>query len=166
LADTDALTGLPNRRAGLSRLRTCFNDARNQGTPLSVAYVDIDLFKQINDTYGHETGDRVLTLVGNALASSVRQRDDVIRIGGEEFLVLLPGVSGNTAAMRMETMRARIADTTPLLDVDGLQVTASIGLASLADADEDVDVLLRRADQAMYRAKNQGRNRVIGDGQE
>lgn len=163
LADTDALTGLPNRRAGLQRLDTLITRAQQQAMPLSVAFVDIDLFKQINDRHGHDVGDRVLVAVATTLAASVRQRDDVIRIGGEEFLVLLPGVDGRAAVPRMDLVRQRVAELAPLLDVPGLSPTASIGLTSLQPGDLDAAAMLRRADAAMYRAKHAGRNRVMAD---
>lgn len=163
LADTDPLTGLPNRRAGLARLEQAFVDARRNGTPLSVGFVDVDLFKRINDVHGHEVGDRVLITVADALVAASRRTDDVMRMGGEEFLVLLPGLAGPAAHARLETIRRRIGELAPLLDVAGLQFTASIGLASLAGSDESPAALLRRADDAMYRAKHAGRDQVVGD---
>ncbi|WP_394000843.1 GGDEF domain-containing protein [Luteimonas sp. WGS1318] len=163
LADTDALTGLPNRRAGLARLDRCFADARRVGTPLSVGFVDVDLFKRINDTHGHEVGDRVLVAVADALVADTRSHEDVVRMGGEEFLVLLPGVDARRAHARLEAMRRRIADTAPMLGVADLQLTASIGLATLRPGDDEAVALLRRADEAMYRAKHAGRDRVMDD---
>ena len=163
LADTDALTGLPNRRAGLARLDRCFAEARRDATPLSLGFVDVDLFKRINDTHGHEVGDRVLVAVADALVADVRSHDDVVRMGGEEFLVLLPGVDARRAHARLEAMRRRIADTAPMLGVADLQLTASIGLATLRPGDDEAVALLRRADEAMYRAKHAGRDRVMDD---
>ncbi|HET6395695.1 MAG TPA: diguanylate cyclase [Pseudoxanthomonas sp.] len=160
LADTDALTGLPNRRAGLRRLEEHLDEAADGGGALTVGFIDIDLFKRINDVHGHETGDRVLVAVARALTASVRDPADVIRMGGEEFLVLLPGVDADSALLRMETMRGRVAAAAAALGVPGLRVTASIGLASL-EGDEDATALLRRADEAMYRAKRAGRDRVV-----
>lgn len=163
LADTDPLTGLPNRRAGLARLERCYAAARRSGAPLSVGFIDVDLFKRINDTHGHETGDRVLVAVGEALLTEVRHRNDVVRMGGEEFLVLLPGVDAAGARTRLEAMRLRIADAGKAVGADALQVTASIGAATLTAGDDDPVALLRRADDAMYRAKHAGRNRVVDD---
>ncbi len=163
LADTDALTGLPNRRAGLARREQCFVDARRAGTALSLGFVDVDLFKRINDTHGHAVGDQVLVAVADALVSDVRSHADVVRMGGEEFLVLLPGVDAARAHARLELMRRRIADTASALGVTGLQISASIGLATLRTDDEDAVALLRRADDAMYRAKQAGRDRVTRD---
>ena len=166
LADTDALTGLPNRRAGLARLDHCFAEARRDGTPLSLGFVDVDLFKRINDTHGHAIGDRVLVAVADALVADVRSHDDVVRMGGEEFLVLLPGVDARRAHARLEAMRRRIADTAPVLGVADLHLSASIGLATLRPDDDEAVALLRRADEAMYRAKHAGRNQVMDDSTE
>ncbi|MDR6992016.1 GGDEF domain-containing protein [Luteimonas sp. 3794] len=163
LADTDSLTGLPNRRAGLAQLDRCFAEARRTAIPLSLGFVDIDLFKRINDTHGHDVGDRVLVAVAEALATGVRRRDDVVRMGGEEFLVLLPGVDAQHARERLDAMRHRIAETAATLGVPELQLTASIGVTTLQADDEQAVALLRRADDAMYRAKHAGRNRVMAD---
>lgn len=161
LADTDTLTGVPNRRAGLRQLERYVTAARATGQPLSIGFIDIDLFKQINDRYGHDVGDEVLVLVARVLASGVRGKFDVIRMGGEEFLLLLPGCGTDVALPRMENLREKITSKAQELRHEGLQVTASIGLAELQDSDDDVASLLRRADIAMYRAKRGGRNRVV-----
>ncbi len=161
LAATDELTGMPNRRSGLARLEQLFLHARSSGEPLTVGFVDIDLFKRINDVHGHDVGDRVLVAVADALAVSVRGREDVVRMGGEEFLVVMPGVEPAAARPRLEQVRLRIREAGDALAIDGLQVTASIGLASLCDRDDDPASLLRRADGAMYHAKQAGRDRVL-----
>ena len=164
LADTDGLTGLPNRRAGLKRLEQHMRDARTGAGPLAVGFLDIDLFKRINDVHGHAVGDRVLVAVAANLTSMVRDPADVIRMGGEEFLVLLPGIGGATARTRLETMRTQVHATGTGLGIDGLLVTASIGLATLEPEDIDAASLLRRADEAMYRAKRAGRDQVVDAG--
>lgn len=161
LADTDMLTGLPNRRAGLRQLEQYLLETRLNGQPLSIGFLDIDLFKQINDRYGHDVGDQVLVSVARTLESGVRNRSDVIRMGGEEFLILLPGSSADVALPRLEQLRERVSQQAGGLDHDGLVVTSSIGLAELHPDDNDVAALLRRADNAMYRAKRSGRNRVV-----
>ncbi|KRG38386.1 diguanylate cyclase, partial [Stenotrophomonas pictorum JCM 9942] len=166
LADTDALTGLPNRRAGLRQLEQYMQQARASAQPLSIGFLDIDLFKQINDRYGHDVGDEVLVLVARTLAQGVRNKMDVIRMGGEEFLVLLPGTTAGVAAPRLEQMREKITHNARNLQHEGLVVTVSIGLAQLQARDEDVAGLMRRADNAMYRAKRAGRNRVVDAGSE
>ncbi|MBD9478195.1 diguanylate cyclase [Pseudoxanthomonas sp. PXM02] len=161
LADTDELTGLPNRRAGLKRLEQHMRDARAGEDTLAVGFLDIDLFKRINDVHGHEAGDRVLVTVASTLTAAVRDPADVIRMGGEEFLVLLPGIGGASARARLEAMRNQVSAAGAGLGFDGLVVTASIGLATLAPEDTDAASLLRRADGAMYRAKHAGRDRVV-----
>ncbi len=164
LADTDALTGLPNRRAGLRRLDELVRMARASGAPLTVGFLDIDLFKRINDVHGHAVGDRVLVAVAHTLSAAVRDPADVVRMGGEEFLVLLPGVEAAAARQRFEAMRRQVARVGADMGTAGLVVTASIGQASLSDADEDGANLLRRADEAMYGAKRAGRDRVVEAG--
>lgn len=166
LADTDELTGLPNRRAGLKRLEQHMRDARTAEAragegALAVGFLDIDLFKRINDVHGHEAGDRVLVAVAGTLTAAVRDPADVIRMGGEEFLVLLPGIGGATARARLEAMRSQVSAAGAQLGIDGLAVTASIGLATLVPDDTDAASLLRRADEAMYRAKRAGRDQVV-----
>ena len=164
LADTDELTGLPNRRAGLKRLEQHMDAARADGGLLAVGFLDIDLFKRINDVHGHAVGDRVLVAVAATLTSAVRDPADVIRMGGEEFLVLLPGIGGATARARLDAMRTGVGAAGAALGIEGLAVTASIGLASLTPDDADAASLLRRADEAMYRAKRAGRDRVVEAG--
>lgn len=160
LADTDALTGLPNRRAGLRLLAQYLERARQEQQPLAIGFLDIDLFKDINDQFGHEVGDQVLVAVARALRGAVRNHDDVIRMGGEEFLVLLPGTAHGIAAARLENMREQVVAVTPQLAITGLSVSASIGLAVLRAGQDDLPGLLRRADHAMYCAKRAGRNQV------
>jgi len=164
LADTDALTGLPNRRAGLRQLERHVLRARKEGLPLSIGFLDIDLFKQINDRFGHEVGDAVLVSVASTLLAAVRDRDDVIRMGGEEFLVLLPGTRAEAALPRLQQLRQKIARQAAELRHDGLAVTVSIGLAEMRAQSDDLTALLRRADNAMYQAKRGGRDRVVAAG--
>lgn len=161
LADTDALTGLLNRRAGMVRLEHCFRQAKQSQQVLTLGFVDIDFFKNINDRHGHHTGDRVLIEVANTLTAAMRENRDVIRMGGEEFLVLLPGVGAASARQRLEAIRLKIMGVGPKLAVAELKVTASMGVASLNEHDDCPETLLRRADDAMYRAKGEGRNRVM-----
>ena len=166
LADTDALTSLPNRRAGLRTLDQRLQQARAGDGALTVGFLDIDLFKRINDLHGHAVGDRVLVAVARVLAAAVGEPAHVIRMGGEEFLLLLPGVEGEAARRRMGFLRRRVSEAAAGLGVPGLAVTASIGLASLRAGDRDAAALLRRADEAMYRAKRGGRDRVEAAGEE
>jgi len=165
LADTDALTGLPNRRHGLHLLARHLARAGADQQPLAIGFLDIDLFKDINDRFGHEVGDQVLVAVARGLRSAVRVQDDVIRMGGEEFLVLLPGASHGAALARLENVRLQMAAVAPPLGIAGLSVTVSIGLAVLRPGRDDLAGLLRRADHAMYRAKRAGRDQVC-DGEQ
>jgi diguanylate cyclase (GGDEF)-like protein len=132
--------------------------ASRTGSPLTAALVDLDHFKQINDTYGHGRGDEVLAAAADAMRAAVRESDFVGRYGGEEFLILLPetDLSGGLAAA--ETVRAAIAAVT-LTSVDRA-VTASIGVAVLPEDGTDAETLVRNADRALYSAKSKGRNRV------
>jgi len=161
LADTDALTGLQNRRAGLARLERMMAKAHQEQVALSIGFVDIDWFKSINDRYGHVVGDQVLVTVANTLTTCVRHHRDVVRMGGEEFLILLPGVEIETAHSRMNTIRRRLGKASAALDIAGLNVSVSIGLANLAADDANIEALLSRADAAMYRAKHNGRDQVM-----
>ncbi|WP_303638441.1 sensor domain-containing diguanylate cyclase [Stenotrophomonas tuberculopleuritidis] len=161
LAETDMLTGLPNRRAGLHQLGQHLQRVQRDGGALVIGFLDIDLFKDINDRHGHEVGDQVLVAVARALRAAVRSQDQVVRMGGEEFLLLLPGMPRGIAAERLERLRQRITDSCRDLQVPGLEVTASIGMAQWRPDGDDLAALLRRADHAMYVAKRSGRNRVF-----
>ncbi|MHB0928548.1 MAG: sensor domain-containing diguanylate cyclase [Candidatus Nanopelagicales bacterium] len=156
LATTDALTGLFNRRAGEAELRRQLHQAVQSQTQLSVLMLDIDHFKRINDQFGHAAGDDVLQLVSQAMRASLRGQDAPVRWGGEEFLVVLPGASTQSAAKLAERMRAAIAGN---VQVDGSVVTVSVGV-SQARGGDTVASLVERADQAMYRAKAAGRDQV------
>lgn len=160
LAQTDPLTGLPNRRAALEQLERSIALARASGAPLTVAFIDLDHFKRINDFYGHECGDRVLRHVAHALRGAFRSADHVARMGGEEFLVILPGADPDHARMRVDTLRAMLSSTGVVLDKPGMQVTLSAGISALRADDAAVDALLQRADAAMYAAKHAGRDRT------
>lgn len=165
LAETDGLTGLPNRRAGLQQLGRHLERVNREGGPLVIGYLDIDLFKDINDRHGHAVGDQVLVAVARALRTAVRSQDEVVRMGGEEFLLLMPGMPREAASARLDRLRQRITEAGLALQVAGLEVTASIGLAQWRPGEDDLAALLRRADHAMYVAKRAGRNRVF-DGEE
>lgn len=156
----DALTGLSNRRKMEQRLGTLLYDARETGQPVSCIMLDVDNFKSFNDTYGHEMGDRVLKEVANVLTSHTREDGLAFRYGGEEFVILLPGVEPGDAVRRAESMRKAIAalhfnfNDTP---VD--KVTASFGVATSPNHCSG-NRLIMTADAALYESKEQGRNRV------
>ena len=155
-ATRDKLTGLYNRRYGESQLREACLNARASGSPLSILLCDIDHFKQVNDRFGHDAGDRVLREFSRVLARSVRASDTVARWGGEEFVVVLADCSLVSASDLAERIRGQIA----LLDDEQVgRISVSVGVATLA-ADETAKQLYLRADAALYQAKNGGRNRV------
>jgi diguanylate cyclase (GGDEF)-like protein len=158
-ASTDALTGLPNRRyfdefCGLLARRRRADDA------VGVLMIDIDHFKNLNDTFGHATGDEVLRAVAGAIVAAVREDDVPARFGGEEFVVLLRNPGMDVAVDVGERVRTAVAG----LDLGRLavpEITVSVGVAVSRHADQPIDDLVERADQALYRAKRAGRNRVI-----
>ena len=153
LASMDELTQLLNRRAGAARLSKLFEDPQ----PLTLMMVDIDHFKSINDTLGHDSGDAVLRDVAQTLRRGVRERDVVCRWGGEEFLIALPGAPTVKAEQIAEKLRAKVDLE---CRTEACPVTISIGCAHLI-AGEDEIALRKRADTALYEAKMQGRNRVV-----
>jgi diguanylate cyclase (GGDEF)-like protein/PAS domain S-box-containing protein len=160
-ADTDPLTELSNRRGFDARaarqLATC---AENEA-PATVLMIDIDHFKAVNDTHGHDGGDLVLCAVGESLADHIRTNDVLARFGGEEFAVLLPGANLADASTRAEALRAAVADlTVEIAPGTVAHVTISIGTA---EYDGSLDEALQRADAALYCAKETGRNRVVAD---
>jgi two-component system cell cycle response regulator len=154
LVREDALTGLLNRRAILSQLAGTISGARRHGHPLSIAMVDLDNFKHVNDAHGHAAGDEVLIAAVRAMRTHLRAEDALGRLGGKEFLVLLPDTQAFAAHSVAEKLRAAVA-TAPA----AVSVTCSVGVATWSD--ETPDVLLRRADEALYAAKDAGRDRVI-----
>jgi diguanylate cyclase (GGDEF)-like protein len=160
LAMTDELTRLSNRRAFFELAREKLAASQRSGIPLALLALDIDHFKRINDTHGHETGDRVLQRVANAARAAVRKGDAVGRTGGEEFLALLPDAGPDEAGEIAERLRAAVAaiDVSDL--APDLRVTVSVGLAARRPNETAIDALARRADEALYRAKERGRNRV------
>lgn len=160
LAQTDPLTGLPNRRAALECLDHCIAEARKTAAPLTVVFIDLDHFKRINDLHGHECGDRVLRHVAHTLRGAFRSGDHVARMGGEEFLVMLPGADPEHARIRVETLRTMLTGTPLVLNIAGLKVTLSAGISALRPDDAGGASLLQRADAAMYAAKHGGRDRT------
>lgn len=157
-AATDALTGLANRRAVDDTLKRMVAQASRTLTPLSALLFDLDLFKQLNDTYGHGHGDEVLAAVGAALRTKMRDSDFAWRYGGEEFLVLLPATAAEGAAVLADKIREAVAEIhVPSVD---RAITISVGVATIPDRAADADSLLRCADRALYAAKSGGRNRV------
>lgn len=162
IADSDALTGLANRRAFEARLRRAVTQARETGKPLSIAFCDIDHFKVINDTHGHDVGDRILKFVAQRLASASGNNCFVARHGGEEFVMLFEGVPAEQASRIVDNVRADLEERRLVAKQSGEpigKVSFSAGVASLSEGDTG-RAMLRAADQALYRAKGAGRNRV------
>ena len=162
-ADVDHLTGLPNRRAFERRFAAATEEAREQGTPLCVAFCDVDRFKAINDTHGHDAGDRILRVIADTLGSHACDRVFVARHGGEEFVVLLSGFDSDAAWVKLDQMRRAQADRRLLDRTSGKRfgtVTFSAGVAAVS-VDSDPRGALVRADAALYEAKSAGRNRVV-----
>lgn len=163
LAVTDGLTGLYNRRYFDTHLKLLMDRAAARGRPLSICMTDIDRFKQVNDTYGHDVGDEVLREFANRIRTTVRGADLACRFGGEEFIVVMPDTSAEMAAGVAERLRT-IIESLPFAipQADGpLKVTASMGIATLRPGSDTAEALLKRADTALYQAKHEGRNRVV-----
>jgi diguanylate cyclase (GGDEF)-like protein len=158
LAYTDTVTTLPNRLWLVEQLRDRIEEARITGTPLGVLFLDLDRFKDINDTLGHESGDSLLQIIGKRLAGAIRGTDVVARMGGDEFVILALG-SPDTAALTALAERVIAAVEEPV-HMGGLEhfVTTSIGIASYPADGRDAETLVKHADVAMYRAKDRGRN--------
>ena len=165
MAITDALTGLHNRRYMETHLSTLIDQAAGRGKPLSVLVVDIDYFKAINDTHGHDAGDDVLREFALRLRKSIRGIDLACRYGGEEFVIVMPETDKAVATAVAERLRRRIATEPFAVGQDGnrIEVTISIGIAAVSGHKDAAAALLKRADQALYRAKRDGRNRVVPD---
>jgi two-component system, cell cycle response regulator len=164
MAITDGLTGLHNRRYMESHAGTLVEQATSRGKPLTVLVLDIDYFKSINDSYGHDAGDDVLREFAIRIRKSIRGIDLACRYGGEEFVVLMPETDMSVATKVAERLRRCIASE-PFPIQQGarqIEVTISVGIAALGDGDNAASVL-KRADQALYRAKRDGRNRVVPD---
>jgi two-component system cell cycle response regulator len=165
MAITDALTGLYNRRYMESHLSSLVDQAASRGKPLTALVMDIDYFKSVNDTHGHDAGDDVLREFATRIRKSIRGIDLACRFGGEEFVIIMPETDMAVATIVAERLRRRIAsEPFPIHQGSGaLDVTISIGIATLDAADDTAATILKRADQALYRAKRTGRNRVVAD---
>ena len=155
----DPLTGLPNRAAWTERLEHEIAQWQQHGNTLSLAMLDLDHFKRINDNYGHLAGDKVLKIIATVLRKRLRGSDFIARFGGEEFVLLLPATPPAVGAKLLETLRASIEACPFHFKGERVTITVSMGLAAFRPG-EHSDLVLKRADQALYRAKNAGRNRV------
>jgi two-component system cell cycle response regulator len=164
MAITDALTGLYNRRYMENRIRSLVEQVALCSKPLTVLVLDIDYFKSINDTYGHDAGDEVLREFAVRIRKSIRGIDLACRYGGEEFVVIMPETDLSVATVVAERLRRRIASEPFSIQqgVRTVELTTSVGIAALAGSDTPAGVI-KRADQALFRAKRAGRNRVVPD---
>ena len=164
MAITDGLTGLHNRRYMETHLKTLVSAAESSGRPLSVLVADIDFFKKVNDTYGHDAGDAVLREFAARFRRNTRGIDLACRLGGEEFMIIMPETDIGRAFQVGERLRACIAAEPFEINAETqLRVTASVGIASFARTGDTPGTLFKRADQALYAAKREGRNRVVSD---
>lgn len=164
IARHDPLTGLPNRRAIDEALHDEAHRARRLGDSFAVLMIDADHFKSVNDRFGHAGGDRALQHLAAVMAAQVRDIDRLGRYGGEEFIVLMPATLREEAEAAAQRLRERAAAVPMHLNADPLRLTVSVGLAAWQGEGDTVEALLRRADEALYRAKRNGRNRVEAAG--
>ena len=156
----DSLTGLPNREAYQQRLKQEVERINRYGGKLSLMVCDVDLFKRINDSYGHLAGDKVLKIIARSLQRTLRDTDFIARFGGEEFVILMPETSARDAKNVAEKLRQKIESSPFNFKKEPVQITVSFGLSEFAQ-NESADDVFSRADKALYRAKEQGRNKVL-----
>jgi diguanylate cyclase (GGDEF)-like protein len=156
----DTLTGIYNKRYFEASMSMEVHRSLRDNRPFTLVLADVDFFKKVNDTYGHPVGDLVLRNFANLLRQKIRKSDLVCRVGGEEFAMILPNTTGNTAATVVENLRLAIAESEVQTDRGPLKVTASFGISSFPASAKDPSLLYKFADDALYRAKTNGRNRV------
>ena len=162
LATTDPLTGAYNRRTFHELAEREMSRARRASQPLSIIMLDVDHLRRLNDDYGHRAGDEVLQRIADLVRTALRKEDMLVRFGGEQFLVILPEVSGPGAVVVAGRIRRAVSDTTIEAAGHALQVTVSLGVAArLDEGPESVDGLVARAESALALAKQRGRNRVV-----
>lgn len=159
-ATHDCLTGILNREGILDRLAIELERSRRNGKHIAIGLCDIDHFKQVNDTYGHQIGDAVLCGFSATIKNALRPYDAIGRFGGEEFLIIAPDYHNSETSSLFERLRARVEEQCTSTSADNVSVTVSIGVV-VSDGHTAVDNLLATADKALYKAKNAGRNRVV-----
>ena len=162
-SQTDDLTGAPNRRHGLRRAEALWEAAQKAGHPLSIALMDVDHFKAINDAHGHETGDRALSHLVRVLMAAIRPEDAFSRLGGDEFLLVRPGAAGGCLDAALGIILATLPPVALEPPARPLHLSISVGVAEMR-ANEAWPALLHRADMALYRAKKGGRSRIARAG--
>ncbi len=165
LASTDVLTKLYNRRFFYENAIKTIEYAKRQNHPLSLIMIDIDHFKQVNDTYGHSAGDEVLQELAKIMQNLQRKSDTIVRLGGEEFAILLPDTSKEQAFKVAQKLRQKIEkNQVHLSDGNNVDFTVSLGVSSvMIEKETDIEAALSRADKALYKAKESGRNNVQSD---
>ena len=160
MAHIDPLTGLPNRRLFFDRLEHAISNAERSGKLLGLLYVDLDHFKEINDTHGHAAGDEVLSNVAHLLVSVTRSGDTVARLGGDEFVILFDEVESRATLLGIAQKLLSLLQNRLLIDGKDLQVRASLGISLYPHDGSDAQTLLQNADRAMYSSKRSGRNTI------
>ena len=159
-AMTDTLTSLPNREAYNDRIHQEIQRWQRYGNPLTIAIIDIDFFKKINDNYGHQIGDKVLKIVAMTVGQLLREVDFMARYGGEEFVVLLPETDADSALILLNRIRENLANKPLKYKEDKISLTVSIGISQFTEKDT-TETAFARADEALYKAKESGRNLCI-----
>ncbi len=159
-AKTDYLTGLKNRRQMSDEIDKLIKNYAVTNQSFAILLGDIDFFKKINDTFGHDAGDFILKYVSDVFMQNIRFIDSVSRWGGEEFLILVPGIKTSDAVSLANRIRLAVESTTIMYKSNEIKVTITIGVAIFDDASDTKERLIKRADQALYRGKNSGRNKV------
>ena len=159
----DPLTGIGNRLYMERRLQIAILEFQQHGTPFGILFMDIDHFKLINDTYGHEAGDKVLRMVTATLHRNLRTEDTIARWGGEEFVALLGGINSSSLGRMAEKMRTLIEHSTLWMGGENVGVTISIGMTLIQSTDSTIQLIINRADYNMYKSKKNGANRITGD---
>ena len=160
-ATSDRMTNLFNKYYFISQLKKQISYSKRYGKTFSLLMIDIDDFKKINDTYGHQTGDEALKFVAFKIMSSIRENDIAARYGGEEFTIILPETDSQNAFLVAERIREAIANEVLEIDANQIKITASIGIATFPDDANDWEDLIKKADERLYKAKKAGKNIVI-----
>ncbi|MCB1049995.1 MAG: GGDEF domain-containing protein [Acidobacteria bacterium] len=161
LAVYDSLTQIYNRHYLMDQLTKEFAKASRYLTPLALIMMDLDFFKAINDEFGHQAGDKVLSTLASRLKKEIRQQDTLGRYGGEEFLLILPGIDIHQATRVAQKMLELTSNKAFSFEKNQIPVTLSIGVAALHSSCANAEALLKNADRALYKAKNQGRNQLV-----
>ena len=157
MSRTDYLTGISNSREFFNRAESELERARRYKSPFSVAYIDLDNFKQVNDKLGHSEGDRLLKAITQTISASIRKTDTFARLGGDEFVILFSNTEQEGAIPAVQKIEKIIVDEVKVI---AIPVTLSVGVATFKSAPYSVDKMLQKADELMYRAKSQGKHQV------